>query len=243
MSSILISLAHFCDKHGPQVILVTQTSDKGTLGDELLLPDYPIDSYCESCLLHFPDNETTIRSMRSILHERPYITTQYSAVRYQLLNAIIRRSFSEETMVYDSLPNVFHDNVSGVNLVMGFKLYDENARGNERRYCLILTIDDKDEMSSTKILSNNWNFITGGFLKMINYIKDSHAKELERKTTSDTDKNGFTPFMGNYLRGNKSKIARNLIELTNDKNIFIKIHKWNTYLLDALLPRYNEADV
>ncbi|CCD24728.1 Lst7p NDAI_0D04140 [Naumovozyma dairenensis CBS 421] len=235
MDNILISLAHFCDKHGPRILLVTQSSQNGARSDDLLLPDYPIDSYCESCLLHFPQGNETIRSMRSTLDEKCYVTTQYSSIRYQLMNSIIRRCFSEETMVYDNMPLVFYDQLRGLNLIMGFKLYDANARGNERRYCFILTIDSKDSDAAMKILSNNWNFIIGGFFKMINHINESHNKELKNQSNERDHTNGLSPLMSNYLRGNKSKLAKNLVELTNDKNIFLKMHKWNTYLLNMLI--------
>lgn len=238
MSSILISLTHFCDKHGPRVILVTQASSDDDMGEKLLVRDYPIDSYCESCLLHFPEEDSKgVRSMRTFVKGKTMVTTQYSAIRYQLLSSITKKSFSEEVMVYDSSPFVFYDDLRGLNLVMGFKLYDENARGNERRYSLTFTIDSRRHDISMDIISENWNFIISCFTKMIDYIKESHAKEIERQNSEGNGKNlnTFTPFVGNYLRGNKSKVARNLIELTNDKSLFIRIHKWNSFLISSLI--------
>lgn len=141
-------------------------------------------------------------------------------------------------MTYDSLPSVFHDSVQGLNLCMGFKLYDENARGNERRYCLIFTINNGQIHRSMKILSHNWNFIQLGFQKMIDHIKDSRLENLNSRNKDNTQTNSnseFVSFMGNYLRANKSKIDKNLIELTDDKSLFIKIHKWNAYLINSLI--------
>lgn len=235
--NILISLTHFCDIHGPRVISVTQCGDTSDDGNELLVPNYPIDSYCDSCLLTFPQND--IRSMRTRANDCTYVTTQYSSIRYQILNSITKKVFSEETMTYDSLPSVFHDSARGLNLCMGFKLYDENARGNERRYCLIFTIDTDQIHQSMKILSHNWNFIQLGFQKMINHIKNFRMEALNairQERNKDNNKNSeFVSFMGNYLRANKSKIDKNLIELTNDKSLFIRIHKWNAYLINSLI--------
>lgn len=286
-TSVLISLTHFCDKHGPRIISVTQCSNITNIpndlnntdstngpiirgGEDLLVPNYPIDSYCESCLLQFPDNPTSsspdeskgytsddIKSMRSILGGKTYVTTQYSSIRFQKLNSITRKVFSEETMIYDSSPFIFYDENRGLNLSMGFKLYDENARGNERRYCLILTIDHFNIELAMNLLSQNWNFILLGFKKIINYIKQLHQNVLNGKNNhvnninylthfNEINSNGSTQngkmssndgniFIGNYLRANKTKIAKNLIELTNDRDIFIKLHKWNSYLICSLI--------
>lgn len=303
--SVLISLTHFCDKHGPRIICVTQcgsnqnsnddddntndfnpTNINSNIGDELLVPNYPIDSYCESCLLQFPsrsetipsnpddktdhrDNNDDIRSMRTILGENVFVTTQYSSIRFQKLNSITRKVFSEETMIYDSSPFIFYDDNRGLNLSMGFKLYDENARGNERRYCLILTIDQSNIEMAMNILSQNWNFVILGFKKIINYIKSLHSevlngisnncdniyninnhghnhnpavmknnvnvKDISSISRLSLKSNDSGPFIGNYLRANKTKIAKNLIELTNNKSIFIKLHKWNAYLISSLI--------
>lgn len=302
-TNVLISLTHFCDKHGPRIICVTQCSNitgkhdnintnsnntetnvRG--GEDLLVPNYPIDSYCESCLLQFPNNSKSptpyslidsdsdyandksdeIRSMRTILNGKAFVTTQYSSIRFQKLNSITRKVFSEETMIYDCSPFIFSDDIRGLNLSMGFKLYDENARGNERRYCLILTIDQSDIESAMDVLSQNWNFILLGFKKIINYIIDQHQQVLNgmnnshdninnlnhlnqsnsgSRTNSNNSHNTIgklglsstdgSPFTGNYLRANKTKIAKNLVELTNDKSIFIKLHKWNAYLISSLV--------
>lgn len=241
MASMLISLSHFCDKHGPRILLVTQAAINGSTGDELLVPTYPTDSYCESCLLHFPKSSINdIRSLKSNIGSQCFVSTQYSSIRYQLLTLIIRRSFSEETMIYDGMPLVFYDDIRGLNLVMGFKLNDENARGNERRYCIIFTIDSRDHTSSMQLLSENWNFITGGFDRMMKYICNSHKQELERQNNVNDEKSNFNLLGKTYLRGNKVKVPRNLAELTHDELLFIRLHKWNSFLLNSCMRSRSE---
>lgn len=240
MASMLISLAHFCDKHGPRVLIVTQAGFPGSTGDELLVPSYPTDSYCESCSLYFPSGlKDGLRSMKSNIDDRCYVSTQYSSIRYQLLTLIIRRCFSEETMIYDGTPLVFYDDLRGLNLVIGFKLADENARGNERRYCMIFTIDSKDHESSMKLISQNWNFITNGFGKMISYIQSTHEQELKRQTTLKNEKCSFGLMGGSYLRGNKIKIPRRLSDLASDNLLFVRIHRWNSFLLNSCYKIYD----
>lgn len=236
MASMLISLAHFCDKHGPRILMVTQAGSPGSTGDELLVPNYPTDSYCESCSMYFPgDLHSGVRSMKSNIGNRCYVSTQYSSVRYQLLTLIIRRCFSEETMSYDGSPVVFYDDLRGLNLMIGFKLNDENARGNERRYCMIFTIDSKDHKTSMRRISENWNFITGGFSRMISYIREAHERELRRQTTLRDEQCSFALLGGSYLRGNKVKIPRRLSDLTDDKLLFVRMHRWNSFILDSCL--------
>ncbi|CCK70155.1 Lst7p KNAG_0D04090 [Huiozyma naganishii CBS 8797] len=248
MPPILLSLTHFCDKHGPRVVLVTQCylAEPNTSENDLLLPDYPTDSYCESCLLHFPEvsgvpgDARPVRNMRSRIKGRTFVSTQYSSIRYQLLNSITRKAFSEETMIYDCSPLVFFDDSRGLNLIIGFKLYDENARGNERRYCYILTIDTKDVYNGMNIISDNWNFINCGLKKMIDDIRQSHTQVLNERRLDAKDNggiDGLTQFAVPYLRANKSKEAKNLVELTNDPLIFFNMHKWNSYMISSLIIR------
>ncbi|KAL3229537.1 Protein LST7 [Nakaseomyces bracarensis] len=265
---IFMSLGHFCDIHGPTLICVTQEGQLGNNGNELLLPNYPTESYCESCMLNFPDcstlddnngistptqglsslsfdevdegkgingkNSHQPRSIRTFLDKKTYVTTQYSAIRYQLLTSMIRKAFSEETMIYDNSPLVFYDELKGLNLVMGFKLYDPNARGNERRYCLVLTIENTEQLDAMKIVAALWHFITDSFGMLINSLKEKHSRNCSNLENPNTEENGFTHDIGTFLRANKAKKSRNLSELTNDDFIYLRIHKWNTYIVNTL---------
>ncbi|SCU78259.1 LAFA_0A05732g1_1 [Lachancea sp. 'fantastica'] len=230
MPNMILSLAHFCDKHGPRVLLGTQFAADG---ESLFLPDYATETFCESCSMKFPNNDTSSRSMRTRIRERDYVSTNYPAVRYQLVSSVIRHMFSEETMTYDSAPLSFFDESKGLNLVMGFKLPDTDARGDERRYAVLLTIDSPDHASSMKLLARHWEFTTYSFKKIIDYIKQRRKLEMKRSFAEHVPQE-FTPMGGTYLKGNNYKIARNLTSLTNDDLLFVRVHRWNTYILDAL---------
>lgn len=227
-----LSLTHFCDKHGPSVLMVTQLASSLENCNELLLPEYPRDSYCSSCLLKFPDTNEHATSIRSTFDDFYSVSTQYSSVRYQLLSLIIKKTFSEENMSYDGSPFMFWDEHRGLNLAMGFKLEDVHARGNERRYCLILSLE-KGESSGEKdafnILAENWQFVIESFTKLISHIKIQSRGMLDKLQTD------FTQIMGGtYLRENKQKIPVSLADIVGDSLIFLKIHKWNTYILKRL---------
>lgn len=229
---VFLTLAHFCDKHGPRVLMVTQTSNEIENSQELILPEFPKDSYCSSCLLRFPDTILTGTAIRSVFGSSSSISTQYSSIRYQLLTSIVRKTFSEETMSYDSSPFIFYDENRGLNLAVGFKLEDVHARGNERRYCFILSIDGaglEHKNDCMKIVTQHWQLIIESFGKIIEYIKNEAKQQLSNQQTE------FTQMMGGtYLRANKQKLPVNLSELLGDQSIFLRIHNWNTFILRAL---------
>ncbi|SCU78517.1 LADA_0A06018g1_1 [Lachancea dasiensis] len=229
MSDMVITLAHFCDKHGPRALLGTQCAEDG---DALLLPDYPTEAFCASCSMHFPGGDTCTRSMRTRLNSMDYVSTNYPAIRYQLLSTVIRHMFSEETMTYDCAPLTFFDQSKGLNLVMGFKLPDADARGDERRYAILLTIDSRDQVASMEILSKHWEFITNSFKRVIDHIKQKRETEVRRNAKNYSGQ--FTPMVGTYLKGNKSKVPQNLVQLTHDDLLFVRLHKWNTFMLHQL---------
>ncbi|CDO95952.1 unnamed protein product [Kluyveromyces dobzhanskii CBS 2104] len=196
---------------------------------DLLLPEYPKDSYCESCLLRLPDSNSNATSIRSVSQNFYSVSTQYSSVRYQLLSMIIKKTFSEETMSYDGSPFMFCDEHRGLNLAVGFRLEDVHARGNERRYCLILSLEKSDswgENEAFQILSDNWQFIIESFAKLINHVKIMSREQLNRRQTD------FAQIMGGtYLRENKQKLPVSLADIVGDELIFLRIHKWNTFIL------------
>ncbi|SCV01653.1 LAMI_0G12860g1_1 [Lachancea mirantina] len=230
MADMIISLAHFCDKHGPRVLLVTQSTKDS---QDLLLPDYPTDSYCESCLAHFPSGYGSSRSMRTVVRNRSYVSTNYSAISYQLVTSIIRHIFSEETMSYDGRPLTFYDQTRGFNVVVGFKLWDGNARGSERRYGFVFTINSRDYAASMTLLARHWHFLIHGLERMVSFIKKKREMEIIREEAGDSY-SGFASSVGNYLRGSTLKSPKNLALLTNDDLIFVRMHKWNIFLLDLL---------
>lgn len=227
-----LSLTHFCDKHGPKVLMVTQTSSSLEDTMELLLPNYPKDSYCDSCLLRFPEACEDATSLKSSLDGFHSVSTQYSSIRYQLLNMIVKKTFSEEAMSYDGSPFMFYDEHRGLNLAIGFKLEDVHARGNERRYCLILTLEIKEQEEKTAsldVISQNWQFIIESIGKLIDFIKVQAKIQLNKQQTE------FTQMMGGtYLRVNKQKFPVSLADIVGDQAIFLRIHKWNSFILSKI---------
>ncbi|KAL6942217.1 hypothetical protein ACO0QE_003385 [Hanseniaspora vineae] len=240
-SHFFITLAHFCDIHGPRVIQVTQVARGAESLEQLLLRDYPTDAYCESCQFQFPnvdkqrekqhiphDVDIKLRSMESHINSVHYVSTQYSATRYLLLSSIIKKVFSEETMVYDESPLLFYDEERGFNVAVGFKLQDNFSRGNERRYCLIFSISDVNEVLSMNIVQRHLEFLLSSFGRMIQFVKTQRNQVLLQ--LQQDQQNPFMP-TSSYLRSNTSKLPRSLSRLVEDEEFFVKLHKWNAYIL------------
>lgn len=218
--SFSISLAHFCDKHGPKSILCTQMTTVD-LVDQLVLPSFSKESYCKSCLLMFPkshsgENITTLRS-QDPKSENVFLTTQYSSIKFRLLNSIVRKCLSEETTIYDSRPMYFGDELRGYSITQSFKIKDLEARGSERRYSFIVNCDNET------LILQNWDFIVENITVIIDYLKESSIKiELQNSKNNEI-----------FLRG-KVQHSKSLIELLSDDELFVKIHLWNSKLLRKL---------
>lgn len=219
--SFSITLAHFCDKHGPKSILCTQTTTVDQV-DQFILPSFSKESYCKSCLLMFPksysgENLTTLRT-QDPKSEDIFITTQYSGVKFRLLNSIVRKCLSEESTVYDSKPMYFGDEFRGYSITQSFKIKDLEARGSERRYSFIVNSE------SEAAILQNWDLIVENITVIIDYLKESSIKiELQNSKNNEI-----------FLRG-KVQHSKSLIELLSDDELFVKIHRWNSKLLRKLI--------
>lgn len=214
-----VLLAHFCDIHGPRSILSTQQTTE--LPEQYVLPEFSKESYCTSCLLMLPkhvvdpNNPTT--TLQTELNNNVYTTTQYNAVRFRVLNSVVRKCLSEETPVYDARPMFFGDESRGYSIALSFKLKDLEARGSERRYAYIVNC------KSEKKLLDNWGVIVETITVMIEYLtKKSYEYEMVNSTNNEI-----------FLRG-KNMQSRSMTELLGDDEVFVKMHLWNAKLLESL---------
>ncbi|CCH41799.1 Folliculin [Wickerhamomyces ciferrii] len=216
-----ITLAHFCDKHGPRSIMCTQTTELSQM-DQSTLPDFSKESYCKSCLLIYPkstkgENVTTLRT-EDTKTNHAFVSTQYSAIKFRVLNSIVRKCLSEEATIYDSKPMFFGDENRGYSMTQSFKIKDLEARGSERRYSFIVNCDQEHQVLE------NWDLIKDSILVMIEYLQKSSLKiELENSKNHEI-----------YLRG-KVQHSKSLIEMLKDDELFLKLHLWNSKLLRKLI--------
>lgn len=218
-----ITLAHFCDRHGPRSILCTQNATQ--FPEQFTLSDFSKESYCEACLLVIPKSRDPTRQTSTPLttiktnceNGQVFATTQYSALKFRQLNSVVRKCLSEETTVYDLRPMYFGDDTRGHSLTLSFKIKDLEARGSERRYSFIVNSEKEDEILT------HWDTIIE-HVKTICNLMIERRREFELQSATNNEI---------FLRG-KQLQAKSLTELLGDNQIFVKIHLWNVKLLQKM---------
>lgn len=227
--STSITLAHFCDKHGPKSILCTQKVTDLAQVEQFILPEFSKESYCMSCLFTVPPQAgssgtcgptTTLRSVDG--GSTAYISSQYSSFKFRMLNSVVKKCLSEETMNYDGRPVYFGDDFRGFSVCISFKIRDLEARGSERRYVIIVNSEQE------RVILRNWDLILGKVGQCVEYIKQASQRvQLAAHEGSDQNNNEI------YLRG-KVHQPKSLATLVNDDEFFCKLHCWFADVLRVL---------
>lgn len=210
MANFNICLTHFCELHGPSIIICTQVSDTR---DHILQSSLQT---CSSCKLVNNNILTTIDALN-------FISTQYpsSTQRYTSLTKLVMKSLSVETNSDLTKPMFYGDSLNGYSIHKIFKINDINARGAERKYsCMVISDTESD-------LLQNWSIISLNIHQLISNIQLKVDTTLKNQTSSSI-------LDERYLRRAVIK-PKSLIELTGDDQIFIKFHLWATELLRDIL--------
>ncbi|KAG7849931.1 hypothetical protein KL919_001546 [Ogataea angusta] len=219
--SFMITLAHFCEVHGPSMVICTQNVHSGELLDSYYGAKVPPSSVCKSCEFIVPQESTSLRTQSG---DQIYISTQHpsSQPRYAALRQTIMRVFTIESNHDMNKPLSFGDSKNGYSVSLGFKLIDDTARGSERRYSLIFTCDSEQK------LYENYSVILDQLIAMVKYIttRSMHIIGNRRKNENNNE---------TYLRrGSRMPKIKSIIELLQDDNFFVKLHLWASSLLDQL---------
>lgn len=237
MANYMVCLAHFCELHGPSTIICTQKvaeAEKSTL----FLPTNSMLQTCQSCKLILPDDSV---NLQSTIDATSYVSTQYPALlqRYSSLTKLVMKTLSVETTLDISKPIFFGDVVNGYCINKIFKISDANARGGERKYSLMVVSDKEKELL---LHWDDFSIYLNEFILLIQqqaqYVTDElNPKKLKPPATSSTSTSGSnqssnTAAFDNerYLRRSLIK-PKSLIDLTNDNELFVKIHLWAIELL------------
>lgn len=188
-------LSHFCEIHGPTAIISTARHTT---------PPAPVASpKCDSCSLSLPSDATSIAS--------PSYTSSGSYYSPLILASLL---------LEHSVPGspTFHGNPSdGYCIHLPFSLPDTTARGQERKYALMVLSDSESDLLA------NWLLISTYFAHITNIL---HA--CVNKVPALAPSN--TIFNEPYLRRLPNR-PRLLCDLTNDPLIFAKFHLWHSELL------------
>ena len=245
MTNYMVCLAHFCELHGPSVIACTQIIDERSVKENLLLANSRLAS-CLSCQFILPDSPiptltpTSTPTPTDLILEKVSISTHYpsSQKRYSALTKLVMKSLSVETMSDLSKPMFYGDAINGYCINQIFKVEDLNARGGERKYSLMVISDNESE------LLMRWEIVSIYFNVVIELIQKKVAKANQvKQSESNNSSNNFGDgdSSTNKMFDNERYLRRSLIkpksltELTNDNEIFVRIHLCVTEMLKDIL--------
>ncbi|XP_052769863.1 folliculin-like [Mya arenaria] len=265
----IISLCHFCELHGPKVLFCTQPlhpeekpgendvdgdgvqrrvtspsifSDPQTpltptgVSSANSLPNYKND-LCEGCTsVHLGfvshDEEANVSYMSS---QRPQHRDVFAMIRQACI-----RSLSCEVCPDREGPIFFGDDQQGNTISYTFYIKDNQARGMQRLYSIIVVMMDKI------YLLNSWPFLVPNMEIVANKLLKSKANKVfeEEKVKfpqrQDRTHSRVNPMNYLHQRGG-NKPARSLVELTDDKQVFKRLHMAFVWMLKACGNRLSET--
>ncbi|ODV86175.1 hypothetical protein CANARDRAFT_27437 [[Candida] arabinofermentans NRRL YB-2248] len=232
--AFIVTLAHFCEVHGPSMIMCTQTINNKTQDEtSYYSPSIPQSQLCKSCCLMIPSKGSSTENsleqpggessstIRSQVDGVSFLTTQFptSQVRYSSLRQIIMKVFTVETNLDNSKPVIFGDSNNGYSVALGFKLYDMTARGSERKYSIIVTSESEDELFARYII------VLKHLISIVDFIVTRLSHIIESQSKSDNNNDIF------LRRGSRIPKSKSLVEILKDGDFFVKMHKWACSLL------------
>ncbi|EEZ99966.1 folliculin [Tribolium castaneum] len=207
----VVGLGHFCESHGPCVILATQRCQE----EPRQYPHSLSVPWCESCQSIDLD-----QSLVSKDEGVCYVTTRtplQQDVAFLLKQAAVRSLSCEETREGGTM--YFGDSERGHVLSHTFALQDSLARGFHRKYSILILMRDKIH------LLNCWPILT----KNIKEI----ASDLQTKAAqiNGVEQSQCSQRAVRQAQGSPSSPARSLSQLTGEPAVFAHLHMWFTWLL------------
>lgn len=244
----IVALCHFCDHHGPRVMLCTQAFH-GTIDAQLLFDSTrprrepkvtedvsitlskedgsfaSLHQVCDACR-SFPVGRTGIISHDAkanvfyVSTQRPLEKGTFAIARQACLG-----SLSFEGPEGFEGPMIFGENPDIYVLSYQFFLNDSKARGKRRRFSLIAVMKDRF------FLINSWTFIVSNFRRIIKGWQDRAAKIYSKETgnedvTKSLDNMRWHPKTSFPRRSlSKDEVARPLVELINHGRVYEDLHQ------------------
>eukprot|EP00124_Ichthyophonus_hoferi_P004316 Ihof_evm2s460 gene=Ihof_evmTU2s460 len=264
----VIALCHFCELDGPSVLFCTQpyhspySASDITLGAEPQYRPTYFDRHADNQLneelphvtrepkrVGLTSHKSTNRcdACKSTSTIGPgYVTTDQNArVSYvsaqspahPTLFTVVRqacvRSLSSEICPGREGPIMFGDSKNGFVLSYGFSLRDIHARGFMRGYCIMCLMTDK------LYLVNSFSFIVSQFRQVVDHLK-LRANEMYEKDMIKYHNRPPNLTRNSTNRRYGSQPLRSLAELTNNKQLFIQLHRTFSWVLKSAGTRLTE---
>ena len=210
----ILALGHFCETHGPCVILCTQRciGPPKKQGPHILTT--PL---CEACQSINPDQTLISKDDKYC-----YATTRtplQQDVAFLLKQATVRSLSCEGDTDGESSPLYFGDQERGHILSHTFTLQDSLARGFHRKYTILMLMKDKI------YLLNGWSVIVRHIKEIVRELKEAanniNGVEQEQRSQRAVRE----------AQGSPSSTARSLSQLTGKPAIFGHLHMWFVFML------------
>ncbi|VEU22221.1 DEKNAAC103251 [Brettanomyces naardenensis] len=247
--TFIVTLAHFCEVHGPSMVMCTQAVDSSESPSKYYGSRIPDSQLCESCRLKIPKQMDAQRSDSSGTSpssstaaspkEMPdpstiqteskttgstYVSTQFptSQHRYSSLRHIIMRIFTIETSSDTNQPLIFGDAKAGYSMALLFKIFDRTARGSERKYSIVVTSDKENDIFA------NYSLILLNLAKTVDYITTRSVEVTEKAAKNDSTNDV-------YLRRSAGvPKTKSLVTIMDDQSFFVRLHLLASSLLEEL---------
>ena len=229
--SAIVALCHFCEVHGPSVIMVTQqtfckTLKDGTSDNTGLLNRENFNHKsmgCERCW-SLKTNDNLILSNDNSSHQT-FVSSQAVLNREleQCLRNAVIRAISCEVSVKREGPILFSDPSVSTVFANNFFLKDSKARGFQRYYSILIMSRER------QYLIANLDIIENKVSKIIESIKFMSRKTFEKEADGAKD-------ISKSKDGRRRSMAalRNLREIVGDPNIYQTVHKQFVVLLQSI---------
>ncbi|XP_014232789.1 folliculin [Trichogramma pretiosum] len=231
----VIALCTFCELHGPKVIFTTQTfrnfdnqnNEKLKFygPKEVLRQDQSMNSDtqwdCQGCYSlgnhKYLSNEHETRT--SFLSAQQSLMQEICA----LLKYACIRSLSCEVHPGKEGVCYFGDESRGHVLSHTFSLKDAQARGL-RKWCSFIVL-----MKDKQYLLNMWPFLVDNLKEIIRELQEFAIKKYNAEEAECPQR------VVRLANGDKSsnKLSRGFSEITNEKNVFVRVHMWFVWILSA----------
>lgn len=214
----MVCLAHFCELHGPSCVICTSHTTQ--------VPPDPQQASalpsCASCTLVFPEEKSQLISQDSSANpdkDGLYVSAAAPPAPYRrLVSKLAIASLLVESSLYNN--PTFHGNPrDGYCIHRIFKLNDTTARGQERKYALLVICDLESALLA------QWLIISLYLAQITALISESVASAA----TGGPNQILKEP----YLRRLANR-PRLLTDLTNDPFLFAKLHLLHQELLNDI---------
>lgn len=248
----LISFCHFCELHGPRILLCTQTlpkdADQSLTADFLAFESPALKSTiaasstrhadeCPACCWGRLDKGLLTHSSSHlyISSYRPLNQDLYAVVRQACV-----RSLSCEAAPGRDGPVIFGDGQKGHVYSYAFHLPDPHARGGQRWYSVAMVSADQHQ------LIGGWHFLTTHFRDLIARL----LRKVEAATSNGEDSARVSmsrsmnfSSRAEMLRQRGSKPLSSLEHLTKDNNVMVFVHAFFAWILKNYAERIIEKIV